>query len=110
VDGDSALYAAAKNPEIDVPKVIHFAMGMIWKASVHRWNGKRVEPLIDLGKYGEDVRKFLRGEAKFPEHMALTVGVTPPPITPTFTMPYRGSATDYHNFLFHVPGINSHWQ
>jgi hypothetical protein len=106
VDGNSALYAAAKNPEIDVPKVIHFAMGMFWKASVHSWSGNRVQALINLGKYGEDVRKFLRGEAKFPAHMALTVGVTPPPITPTFTMPYRGSATDYHNFLFHIPGIN----
>jgi hypothetical protein len=106
VDGDGAIYAAARNPDIDVPKIIHFAMGMFWKASVHSWSRKRVKPLIDLGKYGEDVQKFLRGEAKFPEHMALTVGVSPPPIMPTFTMPYRGSATEYHNFLFHVPGIN----
>jgi hypothetical protein len=105
-DGELALYAAADNPEIDVPKLTHFAMGMFWKASVHSWSGSRLEPLIDLGKYSEEVRKFLRGEDKFPERMSLTVGVSPPPIMPTIAMPYRGSATQYHKFLFHVPGIN----
>jgi hypothetical protein len=106
IEGDLALYAAADNPEINVAKLTHFAMGMFWKASVHSWSGSRVEPLIDLGKCGEEVRKFLRGEAKFPEYMSLTVGVTPPPIVPTIGMPYRGSATEYRNFLCHVPGIN----
>jgi hypothetical protein len=105
-EDDAALYAAADNPAIDVGKLTHFAMGTFWKASVHSWTGSRVEPLIDLGKYGEEVRKFLRGEGKFPKHMSLTVGVTPPPIVPTIAMPYRGSAKGYHNFLFHVPGIN----
>lgn len=103
---DAALYAAADNPEIDISRLTHFAMGMFWKASVHSWSGSRVEPLIDLGKYGETVRKFLQRDRTFPEHMSLTVGVTPPPIVPTITMPYRGSAKRYHNFLFHVPGIN----
>src|SRR5258708_9475746 len=65
-EGDAALYAAADNPEIDVSKLTHFAMGMFWKASVHSWSGSRVEPLIDLGTYGEEVRKFLRSEGKFP--------------------------------------------
>jgi len=106
VDGDAAIYAAARNPEIDVPKIIHFAMGMFWKASVHSWSGTRTKSLIELGKHGEEVRKFLRGEVDFPEQMALIMGISPPPIVPTFAMPYQGSATQFDNFLFHVPGIN----
>jgi len=32
-------YAAFRNPEIEVDKLIHFAMGVYWKASVHSWTG-----------------------------------------------------------------------
>lgn len=106
VEGNSALYAAAKNPEIDVAKLTHFAMGIFWKASVHSWSGERNASAIDLGKYGEGVRRFLREEGCFPECMALIVGVSPPPVMPTFNMPYLDSAKDFHSFLFHVPGIN----
>ena len=106
VEGNSALYAAGKNSEIDVAKLTHFAMGIFWKASVHSWSGEKTDPLVGLGKYGEGVRRFLRAEGCFPEHMALIVGVSPPPQMPTFNMPYRGSAKGFHNFLFHVPGIN----
>jgi hypothetical protein len=106
VVGDSALYAAAKNPDIDAAKLTHFAMGIFWKASVHSWSGERTDTLVDLGEYGEGVRRFLRAEGCFPEHMALIVGVSPPPLMPTFNKPYRGSAKAFHNFLFHVPGIN----
>ena len=106
VEGDTALYAAAENPDIDVAKLTHFAMGIFWKASVHSWSGQKTEPLVDLGKYGEGVRRFLRAERCFPEYMALLVVVSPPPLNPTFNMPYRGSAKEFDNFLFHVPGIN----
>jgi len=106
VDGDSALFAAARNPDIDVANLTHFAMGIFWKASVHSWSGERSDTLIDLGKYGEGVRRFLNAEGRFPEHMALIVAVSPPPLLPSFNMPYRGSATEFLNFLFHVPGIN----
>ncbi len=105
-EGDARMYATSKNPEIKVDKLLHFAMGIFWKASVHSWRGGETEPAIDLGKYGESVRTFLRGETSFPEHMALTVGVWPPPVAPFANVPYRGSAENVHNFLFAVPGIN----
>jgi hypothetical protein len=106
VEGNTALYAAAKNPDIDAAKLTHFAMGIFWKASVHSWSRERNASLIDLGKCGEEVRRFLREEGCFPERMALIVGVSPPPVMPTFNMPYLDSAEDFHSFLFHVPGIN----
>src|ERR1700741_40592 len=33
------IYYAAKNPDIHVEKIIHFAMGIFWKAGVHSWKG-----------------------------------------------------------------------
>jgi hypothetical protein len=105
-DEDAEGYAAARNPEIDIAKLTHFALGVFWKASVHSWSGSRADPQIELGPYREELRKFLRGEGPFPKYMSLTVGVLPPPVTQiSFCQPYLGSAKDYHLFIFYVPGI-----
>jgi hypothetical protein len=106
VDGDAAGFASAKNREIHSDKLIHFAMGVFWKAAIHSWSGVRTEPKIDLGPYAEPIRTFLRGETGFPEHMALTIGVLPPPAQLiSFHNPYQGSNSNWHNFLFYVSGI-----
>lgn len=105
-DGDLTGYAASRIPEIDCPKLTHFAAGVFWKASVHSWRRGETAPLIELGKYGELLRTFLREKTPFPEKMILIVGLIPPPVkTINFCYPYRGSASGHHNFLFHVPGI-----
>jgi putative endonuclease len=77
VDGEWMGYAAIRNPAVEVNKLIHFAMGVFWKASVHAWSGSSREPRIDLGPYREEVRGFLRGERVFPRHMGLVVGILP---------------------------------
>ena len=106
IAGDAAAYAAVKNSEIYSDKLIHFAMGVFWKAGVHSWSGSRTEPMIELGPYVEPIRTFLRGETRFPEHVALTIGVLPPPAQLiSFHNPYRGSNSKWHNFLFYVSGI-----
>jgi hypothetical protein len=102
----AAAFAVSRNPDIDVRKLTHFALGVFWKAAVHSWRGREVENLIGLGPYGEQIRKFLRSEGPFPEHVALTVGVLPPPVRHiSFCMPYRGSLSQCHHFMFYVPGI-----
>lgn len=45
------VYLAAQNPEIDVMKITHFALGLFWKASVHSWKKGSTEPRIELGPY-----------------------------------------------------------
>jgi len=105
VDGARA-YCTVKNPEIQADKVAHFAMGIFWKAAVHSWRGITTEPLIELGPYAEKVRKFLRGEASFPEHMLLNVGVLPKPVKHiSCCLPYRGSNPEYFNYVFYVCGM-----
>jgi hypothetical protein len=105
-DGDSKVYAASRNPEIDIARLTHFAMGIFWKASVHSWRGNETIPLIDLGEFREPIRLFLRGESSFPTELTLTIGVSPRPVKIIGSYaPYRGSAINYPNFLFYVPGI-----
>jgi hypothetical protein len=105
-DTEGRGYAASRNPEVKVDKLIHFAMGVFWKASVHSWRGDRKEPQIELGPYRDDVRVFLRGETPFPKHMGLVMGVLPrEKALISFSQPYPGSAEGRQNFVFYIPGI-----
>jgi hypothetical protein len=72
------LFYAGDNPEIDVGKIAHFALGIFWKASVHSWKGGKSEPMITLGPEQEEIRLWLRGEGPFPEHVALRLSVSRP--------------------------------
>ena len=58
------VYFAAQNPQIDTDKLMHFALGVFWKASVHSWDPKETDPLIELGPYSEKIRLWLRGEGE----------------------------------------------
>jgi hypothetical protein len=99
-------YAAVKNPDIKADKLIHFALGIFWKAAVHSWSGATREPLIELGNYSEPIRKFLRGEAGFPNRMAFNIGVMRPPVKDiAFLAPFRTDEHAYHRFYFYTSGI-----
>jgi hypothetical protein len=106
VDGDAQLYAAAQNPNIDTARLMHFAMGIFWKAAIHSWRGGEAGPLIDLRQHVEAIRRYLRGECRFPSGMLLMVGVLPTPVKHiAFTVPYQGSSLKWRNFLFYALGI-----
>lgn len=105
-DSDVAGYAVARNPDINVQKLTHFALGIFWKASVHSWRGGEVEDLIELGPYSDEIRMFLRGDGPFPKHVALAVGVLPKPVRQlSFSEPYHGTSGAFRNFFFYLPGI-----
>jgi hypothetical protein len=101
-----AVYCAAKNPDIHVDKLTHFAMGIFWKASVHSWKGIGREPRIELGPYSEAIRQWLLGEKAFPEYVVLTMTVSSPHRAQiTFNDPYEVREQDGRMYLTHVPGI-----
>jgi hypothetical protein len=79
VGHDMSLYALAQNPDARPDLLTHFAIGIFWKAAVYSWRGGRDEPRIDLEGREEDLRRFLLGEAPFPEDMALVAQVNPKP-------------------------------
>lgn len=105
-ENGSTVYLTAQNPDIEVKKLVHFALGIFWKASVHRWKGKRKEPRIDLGPYSESIRKWLQSEGPFPDHLHLVVIVEKPARAQiTMSDPYEGVRQGWRTHFFHVPGI-----
>jgi hypothetical protein len=101
---DVKAYLASGIPEIDVKKLAHFAMGIFWKASVHSWKKEKGDPRIKLGPYSGVLRRYLMGETEFPQHVSLTVNVSPPARAPIlFTDPVTGK--DKHSHFVYVPGI-----
>jgi hypothetical protein len=106
-DPEMAVYATAYIPQIDVNCVLHFGMGLFWKASVHSWKGGERDPSINLGPYSEKVRTFLLGDTTFPTNIKLFVTVSrPADAVMGFTPPYEGTReSTWRNFLCYVPGI-----
>jgi hypothetical protein len=100
------VYAAVENPEIDVAMLIHFGIGILWKASNCSF-GNGDKPRIDLSREDrEAMRRFLLGEAELPMHMALAVAVESGPIRyPATIEPRPGDNSDFKNFFFYVPGV-----
>lgn len=106
VDGDARVYAAAKSADIQVDKLIHFGMGIFFKAAVHSWSGSRTEPSINLGPYAELIRTFLLGKTSFPTLMCLTAAILPSPVKAIeFCIPYRDATKERFNYRFHGCGI-----
>jgi hypothetical protein len=103
---DMAVYFAAKNSEIDVEKLTHFALGMFWKASVHSWSGSKTAASIELGLYSEKIRTWLRSKSWFPEDMYLIVVVSRPLRAQiVLNEPYEARREGWQNFFVYVPGV-----
>lgn len=107
IEEGMVLYWAAKNPEIKVDKLTHFALGMFWKASVHSWSGTATNPRIALGPYSEQIRAWLRSESGFPKHIYLIMVVSPPLRAQISLIdPYEAVRKEWwRSFFFHVPGV-----
>ena len=68
-----SVYNANEIPAVDISALTYFAASMFWRAAVHNWSGRAVEPAIDLGPYTERLRKYLDGSAEFPQGCILLV-------------------------------------
>jgi len=100
------VYLAAQNPEIDVKKLTHFALGLFWKASVHPWKKDTTDPRIDLGPYSEEIRKWLRGRNAFPKNVYLTVVMEKTQRAQiTMNDPYESVRQGWRTHFVHVPGV-----
>ena len=104
--GQTLIYSAAKTQGIRVDKLVHFGMGIFWKAAIHSWKAGRQSPRIELGKYSEPLRTWLRGETPFPAHMYLVVCVAPPQVAQiSMFPPYEARRHGWHVFFSYVPGL-----
>jgi hypothetical protein len=62
---------------LETDKIAYFASSIFWRASVARKLEKGTERCVHLGpQYEEDFRRYLLGEAEFPQNAALMVSVS----------------------------------
>jgi hypothetical protein len=59
---------------IDTESLAYYALSVLWKGSVHKWTTlKGQNSSVDLGKYQEPIRRYLLGEAGFPDGVYVVV-------------------------------------
>lgn len=78
---DIRVHEARRVPGVDVDQIVYFAASVFWRGAAHAWNDPQEKspgggPVnIDFGQHLEPLRRFLRDEAPFPEHMYLSTSV-----------------------------------
>jgi hypothetical protein len=102
------LYAGAEIGAFDMDKLVYFASSIFWRGAVHQWKTDRGElPFkVELGNHAEMLRKFLLGEAPFPQDLWLTVIVWPfKQILNAGLLPTPDSQEGWHRYWFYVSGL-----
>lgn len=85
------VYSALTIPQIDIEKLVYFAASVIWRAAIHNWkSGKDSIRRLLLGKYADELRRYLLGEALFPMGAAIWVNIIPNPVLWIVTTPPAG--------------------
>jgi len=103
---DALVYCAAKNSQIEIDKLTHFALGIFWKASVYSWDAAETEPRIQLGSYSDRIRLWLRSEGEFPQRVHLVAVLSRPQMAkPSLCEPFEQSGLGWLRFDFRVPGL-----
>lgn len=100
------VYPVAGNPEFDVDKIAHFALGVFFKAGVYTWTVGKNKMKLQLGQYLEPLRMFLLGKAAFPENCVLMLCIHPPTNAPKrLSMPYEWSRGTCRTHGFVLVGL-----
>lgn len=103
---DLDIYATSGIPEFEKDKVVHFALGVFFKAAVYNWRIGRYRKGISLGIYLESVRRYLLGDSEFPDRCALLFSIMPPNHnTRTLCPPYQWAVRECHTYAFIMLGL-----
>lgn len=98
------VYSASAIPDIKIDKLTYFVSSIMWRGSAHDW--KLGENRISLGKYEEELRKYLLGEAGFPRNAAFQVSIIPDSQDWNLVMfPYGGRHQGSWQYRFLFMGI-----
>ncbi|HZU32610.1 MAG TPA: hypothetical protein VFB79_15945 [Candidatus Angelobacter sp.] len=110
-DGGAKVYQGVNVAGFEIEQFTHFATGILWKASIHSWSKEKKKPKIDLGPYSDRLRKYLRGEAGFPEHVKLWLTIVPPEAAMIgFIEPHeRKSFGGFKSYFCYIPGVLFCW-
>jgi hypothetical protein len=101
--GTTNIFFVKNMPEVKAKEIVHFGMGMFFKAAVHGWQKGMSEPRINLAPYTEPLRLWLCGEGDFPADMFLVVQMAPPDRAQIGLFPPYEA--ERHVFYVYVPGL-----
>jgi len=98
-------YASRHNDIISIRDISYFAMSMFWRGSIYAWNDDKTTPL-NLGPYGEKIRKYLMRESDLPDNLTITVMLRrPTEISQLTFFPTCSNENGFRLFRFPMPGI-----
>jgi hypothetical protein len=97
-------YAASDE---EAARLAYFCLSVVWRASLCDWfcRGETYEQ-IDLGRYQEDIRKYMKGDAGAPCRVGVMVMLSAlerPKLEMCLPLRYREDS--YHCYRFHIPGV-----
>jgi hypothetical protein len=85
-------------------------MSIFWRSAVYDWKTStgQKSPTVDLGAYEEPIRKFLLGNAPFPDDVVLAIDIWPykdvlPLLHPVVT---EQLSQGVRRYWFYVPGLH----
>ncbi len=94
----------ARDFDIDTDKFAYFALSLVWRRTIHEWH--RAIRRWDLGRFAEDMRRYLVGETQFPSNMAVLVMVCSDIMSRRIWMvPEHFDEIGCDNFRFTVRGV-----
>jgi len=102
------LYSGSAVLGAEVERLVYFGASVFWRASVGSFTNMGAPgPLISLGRYEEDFRRFLLGIGEFPQNSAIWVAVsnTPSP-APVMNFPISQRVSSYYQHIFEIPGMS----
>lgn len=108
-DSNLSVYPTIGNPEFDSDKLIHFALGVFYKAAAHSWlvdekSRRRVK--LEFGPYEEPIRLYLLGKEPFPTGCSLAFCLLPPTNSPKrLYIPNEWIPGECRTFSFGVIGL-----
>jgi hypothetical protein len=102
------VYRSLAIPEIDMDKLVYFGTSIFWRAAIADWTmNRKLVPLMSLGVYQEQFRRYLHAEAGFPQNAAIWVAVvrseSPAPL---ISFPTGERVGKYHRHTFDVFGLS----
>ncbi len=103
------LYSASSAPTVSVEQLAYFCTSVFWRAAVRDWyiEDRKYEAIRLGDRYQEQIRRYLLGEACFPDNAALCVVLSKlksPALTFNFPDTIRVESGYCHRL--HIPGID----
>lgn len=106
-EGEYKLYDVASLLGGNTDQYLYFGASVFWRASARSWkSGDVLLSPIKLGKYQEELRLYLLGNARFPTEGRLLVHVSSDDKMTDMILPPKSGRSEIGRFhKFYIPGI-----